>query len=646
MARNWHHQLVPILSLFAAILFFHPHFACAELKNFQAADVVIGQPNFTSTDANNGGIGARTLNDPLGLSADGKRLFVTDETNNRVLIWNSIPTTNFAPADVVLGQPDFTSSTANNGGRSERTLSDPRGVFSDGKRLFVADRSNHRILIWNSIPTANFTPADRVLGQPDFVSGTSNNGGASPGARTLSNPITISSDGQRLLVADQSNNRILIWNSIPTTNFAPADVVVGQPDFTQSTANNGGITARTLSVPQGVFSDGKRLFVTDQSNRRVLIWNSIPTTNSAPADVVLGQPDFASGTYNNGGISARSLSGASPVFSDGKRLFVTDASSNRRVLIWNSIPTANFTPADLVVGQPDFTTVSSPITQNSLGIPFGIVSDGKKLFVCDASRQRVLIFNMASGSGIKLGPQFEQGKAVLGKVFADQNGNGIQDKEEKGIEGVKVASDTGIYAITDEDGKYHFPYIEVGQRLLKVDPVTLPDGAVLTTDSPYKVTVTEGILTKVSFGVKLPGVIASPERAKQSRSNNEGPLLKVSITQDPVILKPKLEISAIREKEKIIFWTTCNYFLLIQKAKLTLYDQEMEKLKTVLLPMPLPSRYELDLKEVTSSASPPGHDGAIIHYQLSVFDKNGREDRTGMGTLIIESEQGENRVGS
>jgi len=154
-------------------------------------------------------------------------------------------------------------------------------------------------------------------------------------------------------------------------------------------------------------------------------------------------------------------------------------------------------------GRGDFTTTSSGTTQNTFKAPRGIFSDGKRLFICDTSNHRVLIYNIG-GSSVELGPQFEQGKAVLGKVFNDINANGWQDEGELGIEGVKVASDTGIYAITDEDGKYHFPYIETGQRLLKIDVATLPEGSSFTTDNPYKITVTEGSLSKVSFGVKLP----------------------------------------------------------------------------------------------------------------------------------------------
>src|SRR3989338_7347821 len=181
--------------------------AYAELKTGMAADVVVGQPDFTSSAADNGGLSGRSLDSPeTGAHSDGKRLFIVDRDNNRVLIWNSIPTTNFARADVVVGQPDFTSSTANNGGRSARTLSDPRGVSTAGGKLFVADAGNHRILIWHAIPATNFVPADVVVGQPEFASGGANNGGIS--ARTLQTPRKVFSDGTRLFITDQLNHRI------------------------------------------------------------------------------------------------------------------------------------------------------------------------------------------------------------------------------------------------------------------------------------------------------------------------------------------------------------------------------------------------------------------------------------------------------
>ena len=39
-------------------------------------------------------------------------------------------------------------------------------------------------------------------------------------------------------MTDLGYNRVLIWNSIPTTNGAAADVEIGQPDMVSSVANN------------------------------------------------------------------------------------------------------------------------------------------------------------------------------------------------------------------------------------------------------------------------------------------------------------------------------------------------------------------------------------------------------------------------
>ena len=54
-----------------------------------------------------------------------------------------------ANADGVLGQPNFTSSTANNGGRSAQSLNLPQFPFYDpavGGVLWVAESGNNRVL--------------------------------------------------------------------------------------------------------------------------------------------------------------------------------------------------------------------------------------------------------------------------------------------------------------------------------------------------------------------------------------------------------------------------------------------------------------------------------------------------------------------
>ena len=54
----------------------------------------------------------------------------------------------------------------------------------------------------------------------------------------MNNPTQIASDGNVMAVSDTDNNRVLIWKQIPTSNQQPADVVLGQPDFTTEPADH------------------------------------------------------------------------------------------------------------------------------------------------------------------------------------------------------------------------------------------------------------------------------------------------------------------------------------------------------------------------------------------------------------------------
>ncbi|MBI4924314.1 MAG: hypothetical protein HY843_00190 [Bdellovibrio sp.] len=217
--------------------------------------------------------------------------------------------------------------------------------------FFLADSNNNRILIWVTPPTTTQQPADYVLGQADF--GTAADGWSNPSAITLSKPRVARTDGTHFFVAEKSNNRVLIWNTIPTTNGQAADIVLGQPNMTSNLGNNGGVSASSLIEPYSVFSTGSQLFVADTSNNRVLIWNTMPTTSGQAADLVLGQSDMSTnninGGYPVGSIKGSSFKSPTDVFVYDNKLFVADMLNNR-ILIWSTIPTANNKTADVVLG--------------------------------------------------------------------------------------------------------------------------------------------------------------------------------------------------------------------------------------------------------------------------------------------------------
>jgi hypothetical protein len=328
------------------------------------ANIVLGQPDFTTTTIALTQTGMRT---PTAVASDGRILAVADTDNNRILIWNRIPAGNGTPADVVVGQPNFTTATSNLGGGNTpnaRGLRGPQGVWIQNGKLFVADTQNHRVLIWNNIPTSNGAPADVVLGQANFsafvnpdltvtkVAATANN---------LLNPVSVTSDGTRLYVTDLGHNRVVIWNSIPTQNQAPADVAIGQPlldsttDVDATLANNSSRLcpvqgqdsagkdifpircAATLDFPRFALSDGKRLFVADGGNNRILVFNTIPANSGTRADVILGQADDLSADDSDPLRISSSDTVRTPLSLawDGTNLLVSD-SFNRRVLVFTA----------------------------------------------------------------------------------------------------------------------------------------------------------------------------------------------------------------------------------------------------------------------------------------------------------------------
>ena len=135
--------------------------------------------------------------------------------------------------------------------------------------LFVTDTNNHRVLVWNAIPTTSVS-ADFAVGQPDL---THNASAASQSG--FHAPFMAVSDGTRLFASDQLNNRVLVWDPLPTASGQPATAVFGQASFTASTADGDRkVDGASVDIPTGLYTDGARVFVADANNDRILIFPS------------------------------------------------------------------------------------------------------------------------------------------------------------------------------------------------------------------------------------------------------------------------------------------------------------------------------------------------------------------------------------
>ncbi len=260
----------------------------AKMTNGSPAEAVFGQPDFTTSSS---GLSASKFNDPLRVHIDSSgRLWVSDYLNNRVLRFDNASSKSIgASADAVLGQPDFTTNT---GATSAIKMKGPVGVFVDKSgKLWVTDRLNHRVLRFdNALLKINGASADGILGQTDFVTGTS---GLS--AIKMNRPMGVYVDSEdHMWVCEDDNNRVIRFDSVSLKiNGAAADGVLGQADFSSNVKS---LSRNGVSNIRGVFGDAAgRLYIADEDNSRILVFNHAASlSNGAFADYVLGKTDFGS----------------------------------------------------------------------------------------------------------------------------------------------------------------------------------------------------------------------------------------------------------------------------------------------------------------------------------------------------------------
>jgi uncharacterized repeat protein (TIGR01451 family) len=95
----------------------------------------------------------------------------------------------------------------------------------------------------------------------------------------------------------------------------------------------------------------------------------------------------------------------------------------------------------------------------------------------DGPPQRVS--NLAKARVQLTGGVFTDRGIIVGKVFVDENRNRIQDPGEPGVPGVRLFIEDGTFVITDSEGKYDFYGLRPVLHVVKVDLITLPQGAEL-----------------------------------------------------------------------------------------------------------------------------------------------------------------------
>ncbi|MBL7816646.1 MAG: T9SS type A sorting domain-containing protein [Saprospiraceae bacterium] len=366
----------------------------------QNADLMISGVEFNNTG------GSLRFNHPNGLATDGTKLLVCDRFNNRILVWHEAPSVWNAPPDLVLGQTNFTN---NNAGTNKNELNWPgnASLAANGK-LVVADTENDRLLIWQSFPTTNGKAADISIHLPTITPiGTQ---------QRWEWPWGVWTDGTRLAAVATMGHTLLFWNTMPTIDNQAPSYTIDLPQF---------------GTPRNISTDGSSFFFVGDHNAKVngdepgtFFWNTYPTA-ARPYDFYRSEwikgvkltngKLLASGIQNiytwdtvptnaNTSPSARITlgfykngDGVDVVEAKG-RFYVNNYNGNN-VLVFNTLPT-EMTP------NPSFALSVSNMNANSLdSIGYiqnpALATDGTRLIVTSDFDRRIHIFNnFPSHSGV------------------------------------------------------------------------------------------------------------------------------------------------------------------------------------------------------------------------------------------------------
>ena len=316
----------------------------------QNADIMLSGVDFNNTG------GPLLFNHPMGIASNGTKLLLADTRNNRVLVWNTLPTGN-TPPDIVLGQENLYS---NNPGTGANKMNWPVAVATDGQRVAVADTYNDRILIWSSFPTTNGQSADLVIesvpddpllqSDPSYLK------------RRPAWSWGVWTNGEKLICS--GGGSVLIWNSFPTQDNQPADIYLrAQGD---------------LGTPRTITSDGACLIVGDHNpgqnaspsgNQGNFVWSSFPTTDDQAYDFFMSDPLDPRGAWLQGDFA-----------DDGKLVLL-----GVNLYVWNSFPTDASDSPDLTLGNTDYRFEG--------GDGSGAVYAGGKLYLSLSNGNKIVGFN-------------------------------------------------------------------------------------------------------------------------------------------------------------------------------------------------------------------------------------------------------------
>jgi len=251
-------------------------------------------------------------------------------------------------------------------------FNNPCGIATDGTDLYIADTENHTIRKLS--PSAGAVTT--IAGSP----GTSGSSDGTGTAALFNMPFDVAYMSGSIFVADYGNHTIrrIVLSTGAVTTLAGSAGVSGSSDGTGSGA--------LFYSPQGLASDGTRLYVADTMN------HTIRKIDPSSGDVTTISGSAGISGIDNGTGSAARFTRPTAIASDGSCLYVTDSGTIRKIVT----STADVTT---LAGNPYYSGSVDGSTgkEASFLSPNGIVASGGYLYVADSGNGRIRKVDASTG---------------------------------------------------------------------------------------------------------------------------------------------------------------------------------------------------------------------------------------------------------
>ncbi len=142
------------------------------------------------------------------------------------------------------------------------------------------------------------------------------------------------------------------------------------------------------------------------------------------------------------------------------------------------------------------------------------------------SVEHSMVFSVGITKNFRAAPSLfrstlHHGCAIEGRVFRDNNVNGVLNSGERGFDGIRVELETGDSVVTDEEGRYKFENVSVGQHHISLSLAQFRNPVRMTTPSEADVDLIRSRMAVVNFGVvdfaRLVGTVFNDLRLEGKR---------------------------------------------------------------------------------------------------------------------------------